>query len=194
MNKRIFFFVCMLISGLCGFSQQSWYEVKSGIIRSRVNAGGIILQQTEYFDNWGNSITVESIMGEKEHALKTSTVYGDKFLTMIKWEKQEGVRIPRTRPRINWLNIDSVTEKAFQIRYLGRVMLKGYKCELYKFIIKDNGREEEATNWVYKGVPIQYTTVNNGVRMVQELISFEENVSVDNSVFDIPDSITIKDL
>ncbi|MEG1586608.1 MAG: hypothetical protein RR346_07020 [Bacteroidales bacterium] len=193
MNKRILFFTffAFLFGGI--FSQNLWYEVKSGVIHSKVNAGGIILQQKEIFDEWGNQIVIESVMGLEEHAVTTKTIYGDKFMTMIKVEKGEAIRYPRVRPRINWLQLDDLTEKAYNVRYLGRVKLKEYNCDLYKYTIKDNGRDQEVMNWVYKGVPIQYKTVNNGITMEQEFISFEENPRLDKNIFDIPDNIEIKE-
>ena len=173
---------------------EPWYEVKSGVITSTVNAGGIVLQQKEYFDDYGNEVAIESVMGLGEHALTTRTVYGDQYMTMIKPEAGEALRYPRVRPRINWLELDDATTEKYNIRYQGRVMLKDYQCDLYKYTIDDNGRKEECTNWVYKGVPIQYTTVNNGIVMQQELLSFEETPRVDRTLFEIPKDITIKDI
>lgn len=193
MNKRIVFFILFVLSAGFAFSQNLWYEIKSGIIYSKVNAGGVVLQQKEIFDEWGNQVVIESVMGVDEHALTTRTIYGDKFMTMIKPEVKEGIRYPRVRPRINWLQLDDLTEKAYNIRYLGRVKLKEYTCDLYKYIINDNGRDQEVTNWVYKGVPIQYITVNNGIVMEQEFISFEENPQLDKTIFDIPAEVEIKE-
>ncbi|MEG1616464.1 MAG: hypothetical protein RR202_01410 [Bacteroidales bacterium] len=193
MNKRFFILGLFVSLSLFIFAQNNWYEVKSGVIHSKVNAGGIILDQKEYFEDWGRRIAIESVMGVNEHALKTRTIYGDKMMTMIKMETQEALQYPRVRPRINWLELDSLTEKAFNVRYLGRVDLKGYKCDLYKFTIDDNGRKEEVTHWVYKGVPIQYHTVNNGVVMEQEFLSFEENPSIDAALFQLPPNVEIKE-
>ena len=194
MIKRIFFFSFIVLSFSILRAQNSGYEVKSGIIYSKVNAGGVILQQKEFFDAWGNQVVVESVMGLEDHALTTRTIYGDKFMTMIKTEAGEAIRYPRIRPRINWLHLDELTEKEFNIRYLGRVKLKDYTCDLYKYTINDNGRQQEVTNWVYKGVPIQYVTVNNGIVMEQEFISFDENPSLDQAIFEVPSSIVIKEL
>ncbi|MEG0949196.1 MAG: hypothetical protein RR212_00715 [Bacteroidales bacterium] len=193
MNKRIFFFILSFFCLCPIFAQHLWYEVKSGVICSKVNAGGVILQQKEIFDEWGNQIVIESVMGVDEHALMTRTIYGDKFMTMVKPESGEAIRYPRVRPRINWLHLDELTEKEYNIRYLGRVKLKEYSCDLYKYTIKDNGRDQEVTNWVYKGVPLQYITVNNGIVMEQEFISFDENPQLDKTVFDIPSNIEIKE-
>lgn len=193
MIKRMFFFALIVLSASIMKAQNPWYEVKSGVIHSKVNAGGVILQQKEYFDAWGNQIVVESVMGLNDHTLTTRTIYGDKFMTMIKNESGEAIKYPRVRPRINWLNLDESIEKEYNIRYLGRVKLKDYSCDLYKYTINDNGRQQEVTNWVYKGVPIQYTTVNNGIVMEQEFISFEENPNLDQSLFEVPSSIVIKE-
>lgn len=194
MNKKIPVFLLILLIPLMAFGQKSWYELKSGVIQSIVNAGGVVLQQTEYFEEWGNSVSIESVMGVDEYSLKTRTIYGDKFMTMIKLEQSSGVRYPRVRPRINWLELDDVTRQVYNIRYLGKVDLKGYKCDLYKYTIQDNGRSEEVTNWVYKGVPIQYTTVNNGITMEQEFLTLDENPEIDPEIFEIPYDIQITEM
>ncbi len=193
MNRQIPFLLFFILCAQCLIGQ-NWYEMKSGIIRSEVNAGGIILRQTEFFDEWGNSIAIETIMGVEEHALTTRTVYGDKYMTMIKSEENKAIRYPRVRPRINWLELDDVTSKIYDVRYLGKVDLKGYKCDLYKYTIDDNGSPAEVTNWVYKGIPIQYTTVNNGVELQQEFISLEENADVSHDLFEIPPHVEINEL
>ncbi|MGL4293798.1 MAG: hypothetical protein ACRCSQ_09505 [Bacteroidales bacterium] len=193
MDKRIFLSVSFFVFMLALHAQKPWYEIKSGVIVSKVNAGGVVLQQKEVFDEFGNQVVIESVMGLDEHALTTKTFYGDRFMTMVKTEVGKGIRYPRVRPRINWLELDDITEKAFNVRYLGRVKLKNYSCDLYKYTINDNGREQEVTNWVYKGVPLQYKTVNNGIVMEQEFISFEENPKLDQSIFEVPANVEIKE-
>ena len=113
-------------------------------------------------------------------------------MTMIKMENNEAIQYPRIRPRINWNNLNKETEEKYNIKYLGKVKLKDYKCDLYKYTIVDNGREEEVTNWVYKGIPIQYTTYNNGYELKQEFIKIDEEPKLDKSVFELPKDIKIK--
>ncbi|MDO5571937.1 MAG: hypothetical protein Q4F97_10840 [Bacteroidales bacterium] len=195
MNKQAFLLILLLIYSIFYVSaQKNWYEIKSGKIYSTVNAGGIILQQEETFDDWGNKVAIESTMGKDTFEIKTRTVYGDKIMTMIKLEKKEAVQYPRVKPRINWNELTDEVQQKYKIRYMGRVELKGYKCDLYKYTIEDNGREEEATNWVYKGIPIQYHTFNNGYELKQEFLKIDENPIIDKNIFIIPKDITLKQL
>ena len=96
--------------------------------------------------------------------------------------------------RINFSNLDEKTIKKNKIQEAGEETVAGKTCKVYKYKVMMMGQAVSATACVYKGIVLKSSTSTDFGEMGQKATKIEENITVDPSMFTIPEGVKVQEM
>ena len=96
--------------------------------------------------------------------------------------------------RINFSNLDEKTIKKNKIQEAGEETVAGKTCKVYKYKVMMMGQAVPATACVYKGIVLKSSTSTDFGEMGQKATKIEENITVDPSMFTIPEGVKVQEM
>ena len=197
MMKKILIIAALILFGTGAVAQEKLYEVKSGKVTMEMDMMGQTMVQEIYFDDYGvKQATVMNMRGQKMRM-----VVKDGSTLMINDAEKTAMRMPGGmgpmgggENRINFSNLDEKTIKKNKIQEAGEETVAGTTCKVYKYKVLMMGQPITTTACVYKGVTLKSTTSTDFGDMVQKATKFEENISVDPAMFEVPEGVKIQDM
>ena len=177
-------------------AQEKLYEVKSGKITMEMDMMGQTMVQEVYFDDYGaKQATVMNMQGQK-----TRQITQDGSNIMIDDAAKTATKMPAMgmmgggRSEINWSNLDEKTIKKNKIEETGEETIAGKTCKVYKYKVMMMGQAVSATACVYKGIVLKSSTSTDFGEMGQKATKIEENITIDPSMFTIPEGVKVQEM
>ena len=144
---------------------------------------GQTMVQEIYFDDYGaKQATVMNMQGQK---MRQITKDGSNI--MIDDAAKTATKMPAMgmmgggEQRINFSNLDEKT-------------IKKNTCKVYKYKVMMMGQAVSATACVYKGIVLKSSTSTDFGEMGQKATKIEENITVDPSMFTIPEGVKVQEM
>ena len=176
-------------------AQEKLYEVKSGKITMEMDMMGQTMVQEIYFDDYGaKQATVMNMQGQKMRQIAQ-----DGSNIMIDDAAKTATKMPAMvmmggEQRINFSNLDEKTIKKNKIQEAGEETVAGKTCKVYKYKVMMMGQAVSATACVYKGIVLKSSTSTDFGEMGQKATKIEENITVDPSMFTIPEGVKVQEM
>lgn len=164
------------------------YGFKSAIAKVSTDVMGQKVESTAYIDDYGakecqkTKVTVPGV-GEVESA---SIVKDGKSWAVNYMYKQIQETTESLAGQPNFLNLDEETIKKFNIKEVGKGTILDKECTIYTMENEVQGMKAEMKVWVYKGLAMKSETSISGMKLVGEMVEFEEGAMVLPQVFDLP--------
>ena len=147
MKTIILGFAALLCCIVSVQAQEKYYGIKSGIVKSVTDDGTSTIEQTVWFDNYGDkqtTIQVTKIPGFGE--TKMYIIYlGDKMYSIN--DNMSEARESQ-RPPLNFLN----PSPGFKLTELGKEKVLGKECTKYSYKQKQLLGSSTNTVWVWQGI------------------------------------------
>ena len=174
--------------------QVPMYELKSGIVTMEMDMMGRKVVQEIYFDDYGaKQATVSNFGGNKMRMLVI-----DGSNVMVNDAEKTATRMPRMGmcqgEKVNFSNLDEKTIKKNKIQEAGEETVAGKTCKVYKYKVMMMGQAVSATACVYKGIVLKSSTSTDFGEMGQKATKIEENITVDPSMFTIPEGVKVQEM
>jgi hypothetical protein len=157
---------------------------------------GQTMVQEIYFDDYGaKQATVMNMQGQK---MRQITKDGSNI--MIDDAAKTATKMPAMgmmgggEQRINFSNLDEKTIKKNKIQEAGEETVAGKTCKVYKYKVMMMGQAVSATACVYKGIVLKSSTSTDFGEMGQKATKIEENITVDPSMFTIPEGVKVQEM
>ena len=176
-------------------AQEKLYEVKSGKVTMEMDMMGQTMVQEIYFDDYGaKQATVMNMQGQKMRQIAQ-----DGSNIMIDEAAKTATKMPAMgmmggEQRINFSNLDEKTIKKNKIQEAGEETVAGKTCKVYKYKVMMMGQAVSATACVYKGIVLKSTTSTDFGEMGQKATKIEENITIDPSMFTVPEGVKIQEM
>ena len=192
------FAIIAVLAAFCvgAHAQEKLYEVKSGKITMEMDMMGQTMVQEVYFDDYGaKQATVMNMQGQK-----TRQITQDGSNIMIDDAAKTATKMPAMgmmgggRSEINWSNLDEKTIKKNKIQEAGEETVAGKTCKVYKYKVMMMGQAVSATACVYKGIVLKSSTSTDFGEMGQKATKIEENITIDPSMFTIPEGVKVQEM
>ena len=192
------FAIIAVLAAFCvgAHAQEKLYEVKSGKITMEMDMMGQTMVQEVYFDDYGaKQATVMDMQGQK-----TRQITQDGSNIMIDDAAKTATKMPAMgmmgggRSEINWSNLDEKTIKKNKIQEAGEETVAGKTCKVYKYKVMMMGQAVSATACVYKGIVLKSSTSTDFGEMGQKATKIEENITIDPSMFTIPEGVKVQEM
>ncbi|MBR5301112.1 MAG: hypothetical protein IKU36_12865 [Bacteroidales bacterium] len=192
------FAIIAVLAAFCvgAHAQEKLYEVKSGKITMEMDMMGQTMVQEVYFDDYGaKQATVMDRQGQK-----TRQITQDGSNIMIDDAAKTATKMPAMgmmgggRSEINWSNLDEKTIKKNKIEETGEETVAGKTCKVYKYKVMMMGQAVSATACVYKGIVLKSSTSTDFGEMGQKATKIEENITIDPSMFTIPEGVKVQEM
>ena len=194
--KKLLIIAALFVCGLGAQAQEKLYEVKSGKITMEMDMMGQAMVQEVYFDDYGaKQATVMNMQGQK-----TRQITQDGSNIMIDDAAKTATKMPAMgmmgggRSEINWSNLDEKTIKKNKIQEAGEETIAGKTCKVYKYKVMMMGQAVSATACVYKGIVLKSSTSTDFGEMGQKATKIEENITIDPSMFTIPEGVKVQEM
>ena len=194
--KKLLIIAALFACGLGAQAQEKLYEVKSGKITMEMDMMGQTMVQEVYFDDYGaKQATVMNMQGQK-----TRQITQDGSNIMIDDAAKTATKMPAMgmmgggRSEINWSNLDEKTIKKNKIQEAGEETIAGKTCKVYKYKVMMMGQAVSATACVYKGIVLKSSTSTDFGEMGQKATKIEENITIDPSMFTIPEGVKVQEM
>ena len=195
--KKLLIIAALFVCGLGAQAQEKLYEVKSGKITMEMDMMGQTMVQEVYFDDYGaKQATVMNMQGQK-----TRQITQDGSNIMIDDAAKTATKMPAMgmmggggEQRINWSNLDEKTIKKNKIQEAGEETIAGKTCKVYKYKVMMMGQAVSATACVYKGIVLKSSTSTDFGEMGQKATKIEENITIDPSMFTIPEGVKVQEM
>ena len=194
--KKLLIIAALFVCGLGAQAQEKLYEVKSGKITMEMDMMGQTMVQEVYFDDYGaKQATVMNMQGQK-----TRQITQDGSNIMIDDAAKTATKMPAMgmmgggRSEINWSNLDEKTIKKNKIQEAGEETIAGKTCKVYKYKVMMMGQAVSATACVYKGIVLKSSTSTDFGEMGQKATKIEENITIDPSMFTIPEGVKVQEM
>ena len=164
------------------------YGFKSAIAKVSTDVMGQKVESTAYIDDYGakecqkTKVTVPGV-GEVESA---SIVKDGKSWAVNYMYKQIQETTESLAGQPNFLNLDEETIKKFNIKEAGKGTILDKECTIYTMENEVQVMKAEMKVWVYKGLAMKSETNISGMKLVGEMVEFEEGAMVLPQVFDLP--------
>ena len=176
-------------------AQEKLYEVKSGKVTMEMDMMGQTMVQEIYFDDYGaKQATVMNMQGQKMRQIAQ-----DGSNIMIDDAAKTATKMPAMgmmggEQSINFSNLDEKTIKKNKIQEAGEETVAGKTCKVYKYKVMMMGQAVSATACVYKGIVLKSTTSTDFGEMGQKATKIEENITIDPSMFTVPEGVKIQEM
>ena len=189
--------IAVLAAAFCvgAQAQEKLYEVKSGKVTMEMDMMGQTIVQEVYFDDYGaKKATVMNMQGQK---MRQITQDGSNI--MIDDAAKTATKMPAMgmmggEQSINFSNLDEKTIKKNKIQEAGEETVAGKTCKVYKYKVMMMGQAVSATACVYKGIVLKSSTSTDFGDMVQKATNIEENITIDPSMFTIPEGVKVQEM
>lgn len=174
-------------------AQEKLYEIKSGKVTMEMDMMGQTIVQELYFDDYGaKQATVMNMQGQKMRSIQK-----DGSSIMINDADKTAMRMPAMgmgQNNINFSALDEKTIKKNKIEEVGEEVIAGKTCKKYKYKVMMMGQAVNATAWVYKGITLKSSTNTDFGEMGQTATKIEEDITIEPSMFTIPEGVTVQDM
>lgn len=174
-------------------AQEKLYEVKSGKVTMEMDMMGQTIVQELYFDDYGaKQATVMNMQGQKMRSIQK-----DGSSIMINDADKTAMRMPAMgmgQNNINFSALDEKTIKKNKIEEVGEEVIAGKTCKKYKYKVMMMGQAVNATAWVYKGITLKSSMNTDFGEMGQTATKIEEDITIEPSMFTIPEGVTVQDM
>lgn len=178
MKKIILGFAALLCCIVSVQAQEKYYGIKSGIVKYVTDDGTSTIEQTVWFDNYGDkqtTIQVTKIPGFGE--TKMYIIYlGDKMYSIN--DNMSEARESQ-RPPLNFLN----PSPGFKLTELGKEKVLGKECTKYSYKQKQLLGSSTNTVWVWQGIVLKSSMKQGKREVVFEPEKFTPNAKISDSVF-----------
>lgn len=192
--KRYLIIAALLSLCIAAGAQEKRYEVKSGKVTMEMDMMGQSMVQEIYFDDYGaKQVTVSNFGGQKMRMLVK-----DGSNIMVNDADKTAMRMPamgmENTGQINFLNLDEKTVKKNKIKEEGEETVAGKTCRKYTYKVMMMGQPQSVTAWVYKGITLKTSINTDFGEMGQAATGIEEDITVDHSMFEIPEGVKVQDM
>lgn len=174
-------------------AQEKLYEVKSGKVTMEMDMMGQTIVQELYFDDYGaKQATVMNMQGQKMRSIQK-----DGSSIMINDADKTAMRMPAMGMGQNTINFSALDEKTIKknkIEEVGEEVIAGKTCKKYKYKVMMMGQAVNATAWVYKGITLKSSMNTDFGEMGQTATKIEEDITIEPSMFTIPEGVTVQDM
>jgi len=198
--KKIFTFILLAIFFIVNFSVQAQnkkYAIKSGKVNYQMNMGGLSLNSTLYFEDYGakecNEVSVD-IQGQKGHSRNFNA---DGYMYSVDMVQKSYTKTEYTTPIFDYskMNFEQLAKTDPNVKIEGNEDFLGKKCTLYTMT-------KEGLNskfWVWNNIVFKMiaTTAAGTVSLIgtefNETSTLKSKNANDN-VFSIPEGFVEKAL
>ena len=193
-HKMKRFAIIAILAAFCvgAHAQEKIYDVKSGKVTMEMDMMGQAMVQEIFFDDYGaKQATVSNFGGNKMRMLVI-----DGSNVMVNDAEKTATRMPMMGQgeKVNFSNLDEKTIKKNKIQEAGEETVAGKTCKVYKYKVMMMGQAVSATACVYKGIVLKSSTSTDFGEMGQKATKIEENITIDPSMFTVPEGVKIQEM
>jgi hypothetical protein len=172
------------------------FDFKSGILVTETDMMGMGKStMTMTFDDYGKHTLTEMKMSMMGKDMITKTIIKDGYA--YSWTQPLSMAIKvklEDNPddkNIDYKNLTEEMKKKLNMKEEADETIDGKTCKVYSYSMKE-GMSGKTYTW--KGMPIQTVMNMAGKNIVTKFVSFEENVSIPSSAFDLPADVEFKEM
>lgn len=167
------------------------YQIKTGIVTYTSQVYGMDQLTIITFDDYGKkevTDTYTEAMGVKLH---NRTIVKDGYSFNLNMDEKRGtkVKMAGTGAAIDYTNLTKEIEQKMNLKKTGSETLLGKNCDIYSFDYKE--MSTKGTTSVYKGIALKSKVNAMGMDVTLTATKFEENPSISQDIFEIPDGFEI---
>ncbi|MGI6478256.1 MAG: hypothetical protein ACOX0M_02310 [Salinivirgaceae bacterium] len=195
--------IALLAMWSCGQNQSSTeasdseapkgkYAIKSGIVEYKSSVMGMEQTQTLMFDDYGNIEATEIVMEMMGNKVHTYAINKDSIIYNIDIINKVGskVEIAGDHGNIDFENMTEEEAKELNLKNEGKETFLDKEC--VKYSIDNAEMQMKGLFWVYKGVTLKSDIEVGGMQMVIEAISFEEDATIPENAFVVPEDVVFQ--
>lgn len=191
--KKLLIITALMAFCIGAHAQEKLYEVKSGKVTMEMDMMGQTIVQELYFDDYGaKQATVMNMQGQKMRSIQK-----DGSSIMINDADKTAMRMPAMGMGQNTINFSALDEKTIKknrIEEAGEEVIAGKTCKKYKYKVMMMGQAVNATAWVYKGITLKSSMNTDFGEMGQTATKIEEDITIEPSMFTIPEGVKVQDM
>ena len=168
------------------------YAIKSGIVEYKSSVMGMEQTQTLMFDDYGNVEATEIVMEMMGNKVHTYAINKDSIIYNIDVTNKIGSKIEMSGDHGN-IDFENMTEeeaKELNLKNEGNDTFMDKEC--VKYSIDNAEMQMKGIFWVYKGVTLKSDIEVGGMQMVIEAISFEEDATIPENAFVVPEDVVFQ--
>jgi len=168
------------------------YAIKSGIVEYKSTIMGMEQTQTLMFDEYGNMEATEMVMemmGNKSHSYiisKDSLIYNIDLTNKVGSKS----KLVKDQGNLDFENMTDEEIKELNLKNEGKETFLDKEC--VKYSIDNAEMQMKGLFWVYKGVTLKSDLEVGGMQMVIEAVRFEENPTLPENTFVVPEDIVFQ--
>lgn len=172
-------------------SKTGKYQIKSGVVTYKSNVMNMDQTTVITFDDYGNkevTDTYTEAMGVKLH---DRTIVKNGYAYNLNMSEKRGTKVKMldTGSSIDYTNLTKEMEEKMNLKKIGSENMLGKECDIFSFDYKQMSTSGMA--WIWKGVALKSVVNAMGMEVTLNGVSFDDNPSIDQGIFEVPDGFTM---
>ncbi|MEI8134669.1 MAG: hypothetical protein WCH46_06265 [bacterium] len=175
------------------------YPIQTAIIHGENEAMGVKKKSTKYIDNFGMRIRDETVssnfVGGIEMRVRHVNLIKDGWIYSYDPDQKTGTKMRFSVPSgLDFKNMPDPVLKQMGITRVGTETILGKECVIYEYSSNKNNMGMLGKAWIFWGLePMKLDLAMNKVSIKSHVISIEENVKLDPSLFDVPSDVKLQE-
>jgi hypothetical protein len=190
MKKLILLSIVAVFLYSCADTKDKKYEIKSASIKYKNSMMGTETTKMVYFKEYGDIEATTSDMAFMGMKGKQVSLQKEGFLYIFLEGEKEGMKMKMEDSIVKSqiLNEENITKEHGKKTVTEKVL--GKECTVYE--INEGGVPTKI--WIWKKLPLKVTYSQQGVEVVMEAVELNESPDFPQGIFDLPSTVTFKDL
>ena len=170
------------------------YDFKSGIITLKSTVMGMEQKYVIYFDDYGKKEATDVIMEMMGVKVHSRSFIKDGYIYSLEMNEKKGTKtkyVENYTSNMDFNNIPEDIAKDMNLKKTGKETFMGKDCDVYTIDYKSMSTAGKFLVW--KGIALKTEMNSGGTTVVMEATDIQENVRVDDDIFEIPSDFTIEE-
>ena len=173
------------------------FDDKSGILITETDMMGMgKMKMKMTFDDYGKKVLTEMNMNMMGKEVTNLSMSRDGYAYSWTNPASMSVKIKIDdkqvdEKNINYKDLSEELRKKMNMKEEGNETIDGKDCKVFSFSMKEG---MAGKSWVWKGLPIQTEMNMAGKKIVTKFLSYDTNVSIPSSTFDLPAGVEFKEM
>ena len=184
------------------FGQEKRYSIESAIVKKntvmKMQGMEQTLQSVQYFADYGNKESVETIMNMQGQSFTVFTMMKDGYIYSANMAMGQGTKINLAAmddyKNVNFLALTDEVRQKYQIRANGIEQVIGKPCNRYEMSFTAQGQSITATVWVWQGLTLKSRMNVAGTSAEEEATEIQEGAAIAKEKFELPEGINFMEV
>ncbi len=173
------------------------FDDKSGVLVTETDMMGMGKMNIKMtFDDYGKKVLTEMNMNMMGKEVTNLSMTKDGFAYTWTNPASMSMKIKLDEKdvdekNINYKNLSEELKKKLNMKEEGNETIDGKDCKVFSFSMKEG---MSGKSYIWKGLPIQTEMMMAGKKIVTKFLSYDTNVSIPSSTFELPAGVDFKEM